>query len=231
MHNFFVDEIGEAGTEVLFPQSEIKHLFKTLRAVAGDLIGLLDGKGACAEAEITGDKKIIIRKLSKCPEPEVKIHLFVAAPKRNAMDQLLRQCTEAGVWSIHPVITRYSVAVPDKVSDRWRSLLQEACKQSGNLFLPELHEPCPLAQALEEIKKTKMTAFYGAVSKTGKFSPVSATDVAWLVGPEGGFSETEEQEMSGCGVAPLHIGPYIMRVETAAVCGVTLLNFYHRDKC
>lgn len=229
MHNFFIDEIGKPGEEVLFPQSEMKHLFRTLRAAAGDLIGLLDGKGACAEAEITGDKRIIIRKLTKYPEPEPRIHLFVAAPKRPAMDQLLRQCAEAGVRSIHPIISCYSVAVPDKVSDRWRSLLREACKQSGNLFLPELYPPCPLAQAIAEIKSAGMPAFYGAVSKNaGKFSPVSGPDIAWLVGPEGGFSEDEERKMSASGLTSLHIGPYIMRVETAAVCGVALLNFCHR---
>ncbi|MFA6715625.1 MAG: RsmE family RNA methyltransferase [Victivallaceae bacterium] len=232
MHNFFIDVIGKPGEEVLFPQSEMKHLFKTLRAAPGDMIGLLDGKGARAEAELTGDKKIIIRKLTEYPEPETKIHLFVAAPKRNAMDQLLRQCTEAGVWSIHPLITRYSVAAPEKVSDRWRSLLQEACKQSGNTFLPELNSPCSLDQALEKIKSSGMAAFYGAVSENGMESfRVSRPDIAWLVGPEGGFSEEEERKMSACGVAALHIGPYIMRVETAAVCGVALLNFCNKDIC
>ncbi|MDD5597944.1 MAG: RsmE family RNA methyltransferase [Victivallaceae bacterium] len=228
MHNFFVDAIGKPGEEVLFPQSEMKHLFKTLRAAPGDMIGLLDGKGARAEAELAGDKKIIIRKLTEYPEPETKIHLFVAAPKRNALDQLLRQCTEAGVWSIHPLITRYSVAAPEKISDRWRSLLQEACKQSGNIFLPELNTPCSLDQAMEKIKSTGMAAFYGAVSESGRKLPQVSADIAWLVGPEGGFSEEEERKMSACGVAPLHIGPYIMRVETAAVCGVALLNFATR---
>ena len=229
MHNFYIDKLGGIGDEVLLPAGEAKHLFKTLRAVKGDVIGLLDGKGACAEAEISDSKKIIIRSTKNYPEPEIKIHLFVAVPKRSKMDQLLRQCTEAGVWAVHPLITKYSVATPEKVSERWHALLQEACKQAGNMFVPEIHPIRTLTEALDEIKAAKMSAFYGAVNPDGEKNPRTfSPDTAWLVGPEGGFSEDEEQEMLSGGVAPLNIGPYIMRVETAAVCGVSLLNFLRR---
>jgi len=230
MHNFYSDKLAKIGDEVLLPSNETKHLFKTLRAAEGDVIGLLDGQGGSAEAKIIEDKKIIIKSLKHHPEPNIRIHLFVAVPKRAKMDQLLRQCTEAGVWAIHPIITKYSVAVPDKISERWHTLMQEACKQAGNMFVPKLFAPCPLNRALEEIKAAKMSAFYGAVSMDDKkLSHTSSPDIAWLVGPEGGFSDEEEQQMLSCGVASLNIGPYIMRVETAAVCGVALLNFYHKD--
>jgi len=230
MHNFHIDKLGGIGDEVLLPAGEAKHLFKTLRATKGGVIGLLDGKGTFAKAEIADSRKIIIRYVENYPEPAVKIHLFVAVPKRPKMDQLLRQCTEAGVWAVHPIITEYSVAVPDKISERWHILLQEACKQAGNMFVPEIHPVCSLTEALSEIKKAGMSAFYGAVSPDDKKNPRTLSpDTAWLVGPEGGFSEDEEREMLSNGVAPLNIGPYIMRVETAAVCGVSLLNFLNRD--
>ncbi len=230
MHNFYIDKLGGIGDEILLPASEAKHLFKTLRAVEGDVIGLLDGHGSCAEAEIIDSRQIIIRSIKNYPEPDTKIHLFVAVPKRQKMDQLLRQCTEAGVWAIHPVITKYSVAVPEKISERWHILLQEACKQAGNMFVPRIYPISTLVEALDKIKNMKMSAFYGAVSTGEKELPHALSPVlAWLVGPEGGFSEEEEREMLSGGVAPLNIGPYIMRVETAAVCGVTLLNFLNRD--
>jgi len=230
MHNFYIDRLGKIGDDVLLSNGEAKHLFKTLRAAKGDIIGLLDGQGGIAEAEILDAKKIIIKNLKHHTKPEVKIHLFVAVPKRAKMDQLLRQCTEAGVWAIHPIITKYSVAVPDKISERWHILLQEACKQAANMFVPKLFAPCSLAEALDEIKVANMSAFYGAVkSNDKKLSSAASPDIAWLIGPEGGFSDKEEQEMLSNGVAPLNIGPYIMRVETAALCGVNLLNFYNKD--
>ena len=164
MHNFYSDKLGKAGDEVLLPPGEAKHLFKTLRAAKGDIIGLLDGHGGSAQAEMVDGKKIILRSVTRHSEPKVKIHLFVAPPKRAKMDQLLTQCTEAGVWAIHPIISRHSVAVPDKISDRWYSLIQEACKQAGNMFEPKLFAPCHFRTALEEIKAAKMAAFYGAVN-------------------------------------------------------------------
>ncbi len=230
MHNFYSDKLGKVGDEVLLPSNEVKHLFKTLRAAKGDVIGLLDGQGGSAKAEIIENKKIIIKSLEHHAEPDIKIHLFVAVPKRAKMDQLLRQCTEAGVWAIHPIITKYSVAVPDKISERWHNLMQEACKQAGNMFVPKLFTPCSLSKALEEIKSAEMSAFYGAVSTNDKkLLHISSPDIAWLVGPEGGFSDEEEQQMLSRDFASLNIGPYIMRVETAAVCGVALLNFYYRN--
>jgi 16S rRNA (uracil1498-N3)-methyltransferase len=230
MHNFYIDKLGKVDDEVLLATSEAKHLFKTLRAAKGDTIALLDGQGGSAEAEIIEGKKIIIKSVEDHAEPQVKIHLFVAVPKRTKMDQLLRQCTEAGVWAVHPIITKFSVAVPDKISERWNTLLQEACKQAGNMFVPKLYPPCSLSEALNEIKYAKMSAFYGSVSQNEEEKACSSNpEIAWLVGPEGGFSDDEEQQMLSSGVVPLNIGPYIMRVETAAVCGVSLLNFCNKD--
>lgn len=229
MHNFFSESLGECGDELFLARAEAKHLFKTLRAAKGDVIGVLDGNGARAEAEIVDDKRIIIRSVERRQEPDFKIHLYVAPPKRNCMDQLLRQCTEAGVWAVHPVICRYSVAVPNKVSERWNTLLQEACKQSGNLFVPALHEPVSLTAALDEIKNAGISSFYGAVAPESKQIPSLGGEVAWLVGPEGGFSDEEISQIADSGAFPLNLGPYIMRVETAAVCGVTALNCFHRQ--
>ena len=231
MHNFFSENLGECGDELLLSRAETKHLFKTLRAGKGDIIGILDGKGARAEAEIIGDRRIIIRKVERRQKPDFRIHLFVAPPKRNCMDQLLRQCTEAGVWAVHPVICRYSVAIPGKVSERWNTLLQEACKQSGNVFMPVLYDPVSLDVALGQIKDAGMSSFYGAVASGSQQMPSSVKgEAAWLVGPEGGFSDEEIRQIADSGAFPLNLGPYIMRVETAAVCGVAALNcFYGQD--
>ena len=231
MHNFFSESLGECGDELFLSRAETKHLFKTLRAGKGDVIGVFDGKGGCAEAEIVDDKRIVISRVERREEPDLKVHLFVAPPKRSCMDQLLRQCTEAGVWAVHPVICRYSVALPGKVSERWNTLLQEACKQSGNVFMPVLHDPVNLDVALEQIKREGMSSFYGAVVSDSQQAPLRiGGDAAWLVGPEGGFSDEEIRQIADCGASPLNLGPYIMRVETAAVCGVAALNcFYQRN--
>lgn len=228
MHNFFCESLGKCGDELFLSSAETKHLFKTLRACKGDIIGVLDGKGTYAEAEVADGKRIVIRNIERRQEPDLKIHLFVAPPKRSRMDQLLRQCTEAGVWAVHPVICRYSVAVPEKISGRWSILIQEACKQSGNIFEPVLYAPVSLEAALEQIKRAGMSSFYGAVARESKPMPLIGNEAAWLVGPEGGFSDGEIRQITDSGAFPLNLGSYIMRVETASVCGIAALNCLYR---
>jgi 16S rRNA (uracil1498-N3)-methyltransferase len=224
MHTFFCDNIGEPGTPVQLEKQEEKHLFKTLRASAGEQIQLFDGQGKTAYAEITLNRNIIIQTVEKHSEPDVKIHLFVAPPRKQKMDQLLKQTAETGVWAIHPILTERAVSTPDKVSDRWLVLLREGCKQSGNPFLPQLSAPQSLPEALTFLKDQNISAYFGAVpGQESQFTNIPTGELAWLVGPEGGFSPNEEELLRTAGVSGLNLGPYIMRVETAAICGIAVL--------
>ena len=44
-----------------------------------------------------------------------------------------------------------------------------------------------------------------------------------LIGPEGGFTDLEVQQAIQAGAAGFSLGPRILRAETAAVVGMTLL--------
>ena len=104
---------------------EADHLFKTLRARQGEKIKLIDGRGIIAAAKIGKNKEIIVGSKETEPEPTAKLHLFVAPPRKQKMDSLLKQCAEIGVSNIAPIITERSVSTPEKVSalDRWKALL------------------------------------------------------------------------------------------------------------
>ncbi|MDD5729308.1 MAG: hypothetical protein PHV59_12165, partial [Victivallales bacterium] len=63
MHNFFSDKLGVSGDELRLSPDESKHLFKTLRTVKGEMIGIIDGRGAYAEAELIDNRRIVIRRV------------------------------------------------------------------------------------------------------------------------------------------------------------------------
>ena len=135
------------------------------------------------------------------------------------------EAAELGVWSIRLLHCERSVAQPEG-SGRWETLLREGCKQSKNPFLPRILPMVKPSEALEEIRARKIQAFFGAVD-AGKASPREETaggDFAWLVGPEGGFTPEEEQAFLAAGVRGLNLGPYVLRLETAAVCGLAVLR-------
>ncbi len=230
MHYFFCSHLDEIGGVAFFSSDERHHLFKTLRATPGKTIGLLDGIGSKAAGKIQTDGAVIITEIARHPAPSPKIHLFVAPPRKQKMDILLKQCAEIGIWSINPIITERSVATPDKTSSRWEVLLREGCKQSGNPYIPKLIAPTPFADVLQTSDKPRQN-YFGAVEtvKTSELTDVSS-DIGWWVGPEGGFSDKEEDLLRQYGAIGINLVPYTMRVETAAICGAAIIMFEIRSK-
>jgi 16S rRNA (uracil1498-N3)-methyltransferase len=227
MRCFYCDNIGGKNTFVQLPEREDRHLFNTLRGRTGDTVQLIDGKGVLASARVVEGKRLLVLEREEWQEPSRKIHLFVSPPRQNRMDQLLTQCCEIGVWSITLVITEHSVVRPDEgeVSDKWKVHLIEGCKQSKNPFMPELRNVINFNNIFDDVKEMGIPAFYGSVADSagGKNISGNVPGIAWVVGPEGGFSASEEEMMNSSGFMPLKIGKWIMRVETAAVAGAVLL--------
>ncbi len=222
MHTFFIECPAKPGENATLSSRERDHLFKTLRARAGESVELFDGRGGRMEGIIREGRQVEILAAEHLPEPERKLFLYCAVPRRAKFDTLLKQAAELGVWSIRLVTCERSVAKPEG-SDRWEVLLQEGCKQSKNPFLPEIVPPMPLTAALEEIKTKQIRAFFGAI-RSGEHEVEQAEDFAWIVGPEGGFTDMEENAMRAAGVRGLNLGPYVLRLETAAVCGLAVLR-------
>ncbi len=224
MHSFFCDIPGGPGDTVELGPRERDHLFKTLRAAPGEQIELLDGRGGRALAEVRPGRAVGVLEVERCAPPERRLILCCAVPRRARFDVLLKQAAELGVWSVRLLLCGRSVAQPEG-SDRWQLLLQEGCKQSKNPFLPEIVPPVPLGAALETLRGGGAGIYYGAVAPAGAApEKPERGDLAWLVGPEGGFTAAEEEEMRRAGAVGLNLGPWVLRLETAAVCGLAVLR-------
>lgn len=224
MHTFFTAAFLPPGTHAELSARERDHLFKTLRARPGDEVELLDGCGGRMTGVVREGRTVEILAAEQTPGPERKLHLCCAVPRRAKFDVLLKQAAELGVWSIRLIECERSVAKPEG-SERWQTLLQEGCKQSKNPFLPRIAAPVPLAVMLEQLKAERIRGFFGAIRSAGdSVSADDAKEFAWLVGPEGGFTPEEEKAMCTAGISGLNLGPYVLRLETAAVCGLAVLR-------
>ncbi len=213
-----------AGSVLKLEREEENHLFKILRALPGDRIELLDGTGSIASAEVVPGRQVKLLEIRRIPPPERRVHLYIAPPRRQKMDSVLREATELGVWRIVPMICEFSVSEPDasSVSGRWNDAMFEACKQSGNPYLPGTVAPLRFSDALEECRQTCTTVYFGSPTDSVE-TGIPDGDIAWFVGPEGGFSGQELSQLAAFGARPLRIGRWILRVETAAVAGIALL--------
>ncbi len=228
MHRFRCDGLAalEPGAELELERSESSHLFKTLRAEPGCEVGLMDGRGGLGVAKVAPGRRLELVSKSQAQEPFRKLRLCIAPPRRQKTDQILRQCAELGVWSIVPMICRRSVSVPgeDSVAGRWEDVLFEACKQSGNPFLPSLCAPQRFEAVVEESASSCHACLYGAVEGEGAALSLPAEgSFAWFIGPEGGFAPEELELFALKGFKPLRLGGWTLRVETAAICGAALI--------
>ena len=228
MHAFRFDDLSLTGPGSSFhldPREEA-HLFRILRARPGEKVAVLDGHGAIGTAVVETDRLLRLESKLAVPPPARRLHLYFAPPKKQKLDVLLKQAVELGVYGLVPVLCERSVVQPGEasVAGRWMDLLFEACKQSGNPFLPAVSNPLPFATALAHARETCDVLVVGS-NRTGVFPELGvSSDVAFFVGPEGGFTDAETEAMFAAGAVPLRIGTWTLRVETAAAAGLGVLN-------
>jgi 16S rRNA (uracil1498-N3)-methyltransferase len=234
MHAFRFDDLAstEPGSFFRLESREEAHLFRILRARPGETVTVMDGHGTLGTAVVETDRQLRLESKRVVPPPARRLHLYFAPPKKQKLDSLLKQAVELGVYALVPVLCERSVVQPgeNSVAGRWMDLLFEACKQSGNPFLPVVANPMPFAAALAHAGETCGVLITGS-NRTGVFPELgTASDVAFFVGPEGGFTDAETDAMFAAGAAPLRIGDWTLRVETAAIAGLGVLNVLLNSK-
>lgn len=240
---FFCDSIPAPGDEAVLSAAESHHLARVLRGRSGEQVTLLDGAGAVAAAEIddvgSRRKGALVRcrviERRQVEAPMLRPVLFISPPRQKQMSSIVRQATELGVWTIRPITVQRSVARPQpEATARWTEDAREACKQSGNPFLPTIHPPAILQEALDASDFPGHIGWVPGNSESDS-RPWSddrvrgaAGQMGLWIGPEGGFAEDEAAQILAHGVRPLGLGPWVLRVETAVIAGLSWLNYSYR---
>lgn len=233
MDRFFVSSV-DAGT---LPADEGHHCRDVLRHRAGDTITVFDGRGTEARCEITGldGDRVTYRVLVRHQTAPLRCRVVLAqaVPKRN-MDLIVQKATELGVSEIFPLISDRTVVEAAGKLPRWRTIALEACKQSGNNWLPVVHPPQPAAAFFQNLPAVglrliaslqpdarPLKTILGEV--TGE-RPGLPDSVLVIVGPEGDFTPAELTLAKAADCRPLSLGPLVLRSETAAMYALSILH-------
>lgn len=201
-----------------------KHLSKVVRIKKGEQIKILNGRGMVAIAEvIVIDKKETQLSLleSHQASDQRKFHVIVGLAKKEALEEIMRKSVELGVRSVQFIVTEYSQKnslKPERVSN----ILESAYCQSNNPWKLEIHEPIKFSE-LKEIIERHSSACFMSLRKTNTTLDIKE-DALLIVGPEGGFSSTEEDKLQDWGVNTLSLDMPIMRAPTAVVAGIGFLH-------
>jgi 16S rRNA (uracil1498-N3)-methyltransferase len=151
-----------------------------------------------------------------------RVYLYQAVPKGKNMDLVIEKATELGADGIAPLITGRSVARPagegGKV-ERWRRLAVAAARQSLQLRVPEVREPAPFAEVLEETGEDGVL-LHNKDGLPALEAVIAGREVSLFVGPEGGWSDAEVTAARRAGMMVAQLGPYRLRSETAGIVAV-----------
>ncbi len=235
----------KAGQTIELNEIETRHLVSVLRLRTDDPILLLDGKGFQANAKLLVKEKRAYAEVTSPPTSNAKlnalpIHLQMAIIKGDAMEWVIEKAVELGVKSITPIETEFTVVKVQKKGaeaflERWQKIADQALKQCGRLERMIIHSPLTFEESL--LNQKSLIWLDESLAETGEpdlhlaqvLKKNTANEITLLVGPEGGFSASEKNRLlqltSGArqAITRVHLGSIILRAETAALLGVSLL--------
>lgn len=237
--NSFVPPGELKGDRIALSPEESHHLARVLRVEAGQELSLFDGEGTRAEGVVDSvtKKEVTVRITSRetVPPPTVEITLIQALCKPDRFELILQKATELGVRRIQPVITK-NASLPagkiEKMAERGGTIIRNAAQQCGTAWLP-------IFQTLEKMNTLFPTLgkqdviFIGSLHPNARpFREVFQTlekskikTAALLIGPEGDFTKEEVDAAVAAGAVPVTFGTQILRTETAAIFGLSVLAY------
>lgn len=228
MHLFYCPDL-EPGL-VDLPEEEAHHATQVMRLGVGQRIGLLNGRGTRAEAELVdvSRKRCVAMVLESREMPRERtgaIHLAVAPTKQmDRLEWLVEKAVELGVDRISPLMTTRTERARIRL-DRLERVAIAAMKQSMRAWLPLIDNPIELKDLLAE--PAPQQRFFGWCSgEQPELMNVYEPGIAalMLIGPEGDFSPAEAEQLMSAGFAAVSLGGARLRTETAALAAITWMS-------
>ncbi|BBB92779.1 MAG TPA: 16S rRNA (uracil(1498)-N(3))-methyltransferase [Methylomusa anaerophila] len=242
MRRFFIH--GPLTSNINIINEDARHISRVLRMTVGEKLIVVGDDGQAGRAtitRITPDTVAVMLEeiLINDTEPPIQVWLAQGLTKGDKMDYIIQKAVELGVAGIVPVITencvvRYNeVKKTDKVK-RWQKIAAEAAKQCRRSQIPEVKTVTHLSDLFgEEIcSGAKVIMCYEGDASQGIRSILTASDrqsYVIIIGPEGGFSDSEVRICENNGALTVTMGPRILRTETAALAALTVIMYQHGD--
>lgn len=233
----YVEHPLGAGQSVILNEAQAHYLTGVMRLAPGDAILVFNGRDGEWQAEIaaTGRRQASLRcaHMTRGQAFPPDLWLLFAPVKKARTDFIVEKAVELGARRILPVQTDFTNSERVR-QDRLQAHATEAAEQCGATFVPEVADLVPLSRLLHGWEASRAlifadetTAQPGRVSTPPRMPPAPA---AILIGPEGGFSEAERNRLRGLPfVAPVALGPRILRADTAAAAALALWQAQRGD--
>ena len=238
----FIHPIPEpisAGDRFRLTGAEAKHA-TVKRLEVGEGLVVTDGTTRAVQCSFLGDATVEVADILQLPVPHPRVTVVQAIPKSDRAELAVDLMVQAGADRIVPWAARRAIAKWDgkeaKAHAKWENAARAAAKQSRRLQIPEVTQ---LVRSPRELARVLELGEAGAAGNTGAAGTTrvlvlheeateplpaavtaavsaGATELALVVGPEGGIGREQLEELAQLGATPVRLGPEVLRTATAA---------------
>ncbi len=221
-------ELGGARTVVR--GAAYRHLFRSRRLAVDDLLRLVDGRGSAVAGRVVSvdarEAVLAVGEPIDPAEPALEVEIWAALPRSPRAAWLVEKATEIGASAVRWLDSERSGRQPTASAlERLGRVAHAAVEQCGRSLVPPVTGPHGWDELLDLAGREPCWLLDPGGSTQAR--PETGR-CHLIVGPEGGFTPAEVDDLVGVGVSRLALGPRKLRVETAAVAGTTLLLAGHR---
>jgi len=229
------------GAVVALPPAVAHHLMHVLRAAVGDDVVVFRDGIEFAAAVTRIDKHAVTVKVGSGNaidrETPLACVLAQAISSGERMDLTLQKAVELGIAGVQPLYSERSVVRLDaeraeKRIAHWQQVLIGACEQCGRNIIPGLAAPVAIIDwlgALPAAGEGELRVLLSPHASTRLADLPRPRSVTLLAGPEGGFTAVEADLAQQRGFVALHLGPRVLRTETAALAALAAMNVLWGD--
>ncbi len=204
----------------------------------GRLVTLTDPEGNDFRGRIfrlsESEARILIFDAFPYPtESSLEIILLQALPEKERMEMIIQKATELGVSAILPFESERSISFKEREAKqnkahRWQEIAVKAVQQSRRAKVPYVGGCRTYLEVLGDCGEDGLKILLW--EKEGKslkrvVRQHPGQKIYVMVGPEGGFTETEVKRAEEKGFIPVKLGQRILRTETAAISMVGILQY------
>ena len=244
MRRFFVAPEAVQENIVYFDAELARHMGKVLRLSAGEQVTVCTGDGSAylvvleqfSKDSVTGR---IVEQLDNVQETNIQVVLYQGMPKGDKLELIIQKCTELGISAVIPVETSRSVVHLDggkasKKLERWQKIAQEASQQSKRVQVPTVGPYYNWKQMLQQLQTDEakgLTIVFWEDEDTQSLKALLRSQaekpqrINLVVGPEGGLSEDEVEQLRALGAVSASLGKRILRTETAGMAGLSMILY------
>lgn len=200
-----------------------RHLFRARRLASDSSLRVVDGQGRARFGRVleigASSARVTLDERAPTNESVKRVELLAAVPKPSRLSWMVEKCTETGVSAIRLIATHRG---PRRVGsanlrrlERVAVAAVEQCHRSLVPAVTGIHSFDEVPQLMQST--TERWFLQPGVQSPGCHPAAAAATL--LVGPEGGWTDEESEQLSSWGCVPLPLGSRVLRVETAAVIG------------